>query len=578
MTNNPLIRYKAYHKESTNILIHQCCVPVLVMSFYSIVPLYMSIVTNLIYSVTYLLFDLFSSKSVHSVYYMQTIFLFHFILRNCFSLPVNLLVHIVSWALQIIGHGWYEKNTPAFLDYLLDSFLFAPYFTFLETFYPSSFEIKKDKYMILDAHQGKIDHSMTNVAIDSDKKTILYFAGLFQKSEIEYKEISKDLGDAFNHVYVNFHFNNHDVYRNTLEKIMDDLGDFDMECVIGFSFGGALALQFKHLYSEKYGKKLKTILISPGGFECYSMFEKGVQMISGFLYPFFGNDKWFMIHQYPKYQNTFSLEKDDFLIGSTSDMIHPCCSHPLHTDANTLRLKHASHMNMISVVKKQAIIKQLLQNNYQMEKVNTKPLTSSFHQFIFGGHFYPYHVSLWSGVSLYHFYSFVRNGYSFVSFFYGFLLASSLWTFTEYMFHRYLLHNLLYVHHKKHHVYPNKLSIINTPMSMVILTWIMYYFLWVNHLNPQILSSYYIFFPLNYLSFEFIHLLSHSYKGKNLIVLNAKYYHKLHHIDDKVNYSFITPFWDYFLGTLSPKYETHWTELLFGFVPFYSFMIHQRNE
>ena len=39
-----------------------------------------------------------------------------------------------------------------------------------------------------------------------------------------------------------------------------------------------------------------------------------------------------------------------------------------------------------------------------------------------------------------------------------------------------------------------------------------------------------------------------------------------------------TPFWDYLFGTLSPKYEVSFTELLFGFIPFYSFFIHKKSE
>jgi sterol desaturase/sphingolipid hydroxylase (fatty acid hydroxylase superfamily) len=115
-------------------------------------------------------------------------------------------------------------------------------------------------------------------------------------------------------------------------------------------------------------------------------------------------------------------------------------------------------------------------------------------------------------------------------------------------------------------------------MTMVIINWYLYYFILKIFLNQQIFVSFCIFLPLNYLSFEFTHLLSHNYKGSNKIILNAKYYHKLHHIDENINYSFITPFWDYLFGTLSPKYNTSFIELLFGFIPFYSFLIHKKTE
>ena len=558
---NPLLKYKEYHKNEMNILIHKICVPLLLASIYSVIPLYISLIVNIFYSLTYILFDVFSKKSIHSLYYLQLIFIVHFIFREFVSFRVNILIHIISWISQIIGHRKFENNTPAFLDNLSDSFLFAPYFTFLETFYPYVFE-SKDKYTIIRNNY------------DNSKKSIIYFAGLFQKAEIEYNGVSDNLS-SYNHIYINTHFNKNDIYKNTLINIINDLDDLNIECIIGFSFGGSLSLQFKELYIEKKNKEIKTILISPAGFESNTLFEKTIKVISKYLYSFFLNDKWYMIKNYPKYQNNCKLTNTDYIIISTSDHIHNPLLIKEHT--NNITLKHASHLNMIEIIKKQKIISQIINNNYEIENVTTKPLTSKLNKLLFGGHFYPYNSTLWGSVSIYNLYYFIKNNNSYISLFYGFLLSAVLWSFTEYMFHRYLLHKFLYIHHKKHHVYPNKLSIINTPMTMVTLNWIVYFFILKVFINEEIIKSYYIFFPLNYLSFEITHLLSHKYRGKNKIILNAKYYHKLHHIDENVNYSFITPFWDYFLGTLSPKYNVNIIELLFGFIPFYSFLIHKIN-
>ncbi len=99
----------------------------------------------------------------------------------------------------------------------------------------------------------------------------------------------------------------------------------------------------------------------------------------------------------------------------------------------------------------------------------------------------------------------------------------------------------------------------------------------VQRCNRQIMASAEIFIPILFLEFEVVHLLSHTYNGSNNIILNAKYYHKLHHINDNTNYSFITPFWDYMFGTISPQYTVSFTELLLGFIPFYSFFIHKKS-
>ena len=555
---NPLLKYKAYHQNKINIVIHQACVPLLLMSFYSVVPTYLAFVFNTFYSVNYLLFDVFSTKSVYSVYYLHLLFFLHFVLRQTLTVQLNIAIHIASWVLQIISHKWFENNTPAFLDNLYDSLLFAPYFTFLETFYPSSFE-PKNKYTII-----KNDY-------DTSKKSIIYFAGLFQNAHLEYKDIANDLS-SHNHIYINTNFANNDIYKDTLVKIINELGELDIECVVGFSFGGSLTLQFKQIHFEKYSKNIKSILISPAGFQSNTFIENTIRTIGKFLYSLYCNDKWYMIQNYPTYQNTNTLNKRDYIIVSTNDTIHPMKIHE-----NSIVLKHASHLSMIQIIRKQKILSQLITKDYHIEKVNVKLLTSMVNKLLFGGHFYPYNITFWLCVSGYKLYSFIQNEYSYVDLFYGFLLASYVSSFIEYSVHRFLFHNILYTHHKKHHTYPTKLSIINTPMCLSILNYILYCYIFNLFVNQQIMLSFEIFVPILFLEFEFIHLFSHIYNGSNKILLNAKYYHKLHHINDKLNYSFITPFWDYLFGTLSPKYEVSFTELLFGFIPFYSFFIHKNT-
>ena len=556
---NPLLKYKTYHQDKTNVIIHKLCIPLLLMSFYSTVPIYLAFVINIFYSINYLLFDVISTKSIHSVYYLQLLFLAHFVFRQTLSVKSNIIIHIASWLLQIVGHKWFENNTPAFLDNLYDSLLFAPYFTFLETFYPSSFE-PKDKYTII-----KNEY-------DTTKKSIIYFAGLLQKANLEYKGIANDLS-SFNHIYINTNFINNDIYKDTLVKIIDELSELDIECVIGFSFGGSLTLQFKQIYFEKYNKDIKSILISPAGFQSNTFVENIIRKIGKFLYSLYCNDKWYMIKNYPTYQNTNDLSITDYIIVSTSDTLHNLS--PIKNHINNITFNHVSHFSMIKITLKQKILSQMINNEYDLLNVKIKPLTSILNKLLFGGHFYPYHITFWMLYTIYNMFMYMFL-YDKLQLLFGFCLISSLWCFTEYIFHRYLLHKIFYKHHKKHHIFPNKLSIINTPMSIVLANTLLYVSLFYNF--TYCLHMFNMFIGLNYMSFEITHLLSHSYKGTNNIVVNAKHYHKLHHIDENVNYSFITPFWDYMFGTLSSKYTVSFTELLFGFIPFYSFFIHKKTE
>ena len=210
-----------------------------------------------------------------------------------------------------------------------------------------------------------------------------------------------------------------------------------------------------------------------------------------------------------------------------------------------------------------------------MEKVDIKPLRSNFNKLIFGGHFYPYNISLWISVSIYNLYYFIQHGYNLYELgLYG-LIVLIICGLNEYIFHRYILHKIFYKHHNKHHIYPNKLSIINTPMSLITILIFITYILIDILTNKKIVTISLCVGPIYYVLFEFTHLFSHTYRGSNKIILNVKQYHKLHHIYENNNYGFTTIFWDWLFGTLSPKYIPSFTELLFGFIPFYSFCIHK---
>lgn len=45
---------------------------------------------------------------------------------------VSIAAHIVGWIFQLLGHIVFEKRSPAFLDNILQAFLTAPLFIFME--------------------------------------------------------------------------------------------------------------------------------------------------------------------------------------------------------------------------------------------------------------------------------------------------------------------------------------------------------------------------------------------------------------------------------------------------------------
>ncbi len=48
------------------------------------------------------------------------------------SMNLAILIHIVCWLAQFVGHGAFEKRAPALLDNLVQALLLAPLFVFME--------------------------------------------------------------------------------------------------------------------------------------------------------------------------------------------------------------------------------------------------------------------------------------------------------------------------------------------------------------------------------------------------------------------------------------------------------------
>ena len=323
-----------YYKKYNQI----CIISLILALFYSIIPIYLAVSINIVYTLTYLLFDMFTTKCIHSVYYLQVVFLLHFINRYCLSGWYNIIGYITIQTAYIIYYRFTIN---------ISQLLWAPYFIFVKTLYPSLSCHVKEKYTII-----KNDY-------DASKKSIIYFAGLFQKPYAEYKDIACNLSD-YNHIYITVNFNNNDIYADTLIQIMYSLENIDIECIVGFSFGGSLALQFKQLYN----KNTRCVLIAPAGFKSYSVRERFITIASKYLYKLYNNDKWYMIHNYPVYQNTNKLSATDYVIVSSGDNIHNYT--PIKNHANIIVLENIGHLNMIKEFTKRRILVKLIRDNYKI--------------------------------------------------------------------------------------------------------------------------------------------------------------------------------------------------------------------
>lgn len=149
--------YGAYHSNKVNIVIHMLFVwpifftailllnftpsffnlPLINVSFFNIEFLLIinfGFLITLIYSLFYVFLDVKAGSLAAFLCFLCWVFssLLAQLLGFSLSWKVVLVVQLVCWTGQFIGHGVFEKRAPALLDNLLQAFLLAPFFVLLE--------------------------------------------------------------------------------------------------------------------------------------------------------------------------------------------------------------------------------------------------------------------------------------------------------------------------------------------------------------------------------------------------------------------------------------------------------------
>ncbi|MEM7013121.1 MAG: sterol desaturase family protein [Verrucomicrobiota bacterium] len=127
----------------------------------------------------------------------------------------------------------------------------------------------------------------------------------------------------------------------------------------------------------------------------------------------------------------------------------------------------------------------------------------------------------------------------------------AIWTFLEYLLHRYLLHgprSAAKRGHTRHHREP--LTPLGSPVLSVAATMFVVWFLaWC--LIPLDLACYFALgLTFGYFHFAFFHDVIHHWKYSERFFPTLFYSHEVHHKKPKVNYGTTTLFWDWVFGTL----------------------------
>jgi sterol desaturase/sphingolipid hydroxylase (fatty acid hydroxylase superfamily) len=155
------------------------------------------------------------------------------------------------------------------------------------------------------------------------------------------------------------------------------------------------------------------------------------------------------------------------------------------------------------------------------------------------------------------------SGWYFIEFF---IVGLFVWSFTEYLLHRFIFHfvpkswwgqRLHFIFHGVHHDYPKDAKRLVMPPSVSIPLAIMFYFLFSAFLTREQLYAFFPGFIVGYLCYDMMHYAMHHYNFKTSFMKKVKQHHMLHHYSDPAkDFGVSSPFWDFIFHSFSIKKNT----------------------
>ncbi len=143
------------------------------------------------------------------------------------------------------------------------------------------------------------------------------------------------------------------------------------------------------------------------------------------------------------------------------------------------------------------------------------------------------------------------------------LLGIFVWTFTEYMLHRFIFHykpksrlgeNIHFIFHGVHHDYPSDSRRLVMPPSVSIPLAVIFYFIFGAVLGVISVSPFFIGFLIGYLFYDLTHYAIHHFNMHNKFWLAIKNHHMKHHyLNPGRGFGVSSPLWDEVYGTNFPK-------------------------
>jgi sterol desaturase/sphingolipid hydroxylase (fatty acid hydroxylase superfamily) len=175
---------------------------------------------------------------------------------------------------------------------------------------------------------------------------------------------------------------------------------------------------------------------------------------------------------------------------------------------------------------------------------------------------------IWIPVGIYFLYSEIATGYGqqngWVYLPVAMIVGAFLWTFAEYMLHRFLFHfepkdeklqRIFFTFHGVHHAQPQcKTRLVMPPavsIPMGIITyWLMYLIFAVALGLPHFLGPVMCGFLVGYLFYDLTHYATHHFAMRDGIWKWLKRYHMMHHYKTpEMRYGVSSPLWDVIFRT-----------------------------
>ena len=206
------VTYSNYHKNGINRVIHLISIPLLfftsslLLSFSgpiihvtgdSFLPteLNMAFVMSMVYSAYYTNLNNEIGTNISFIIWINQIIcywtsvLFPSIMFNC------IILNALCWLFQFIGHFFFEKNTPAFLDGLINTLLIAPIVSYLDI-----------------CELLRLNHGLTYVTNDVNEVVLHLFNQLGLTSRIDTVREKEPFQDMY-----------HKNFKNTTQTKLDQL-------------------------------------------------------------------------------------------------------------------------------------------------------------------------------------------------------------------------------------------------------------------------------------------------------------------------------------------------------------------